>query len=107
MRLVPVLVAALLLTACGGSDPVDDILALDGDTSNGAILFADNCVSCHPADGSAGTGAALNEAVPDINDEQMVTSISGGIGIMPVFSNALTNQEIADVAAYTRETYDP
>lgn len=107
MRLVPVLAAALLFTACGGSDPVDDILALDGDTTNGATLFSSNCVSCHPADGSAGTGSALSEVVPTLDDASMVATISNGIGIMPAFSNNLTNQEIADVQAYVRETYDP
>ena len=106
MRLVPVLFAALLLTACGGSDPIDDILALEGDVSNGETLFSSNCTSCHPADGTEGTGPALNAVVPTLDDASMATSIANGVGIMPVFSNALTNQEIADVMAYVRVTYD-
>lgn len=55
MRIVPVLLAAFLVSGAGVA------LAEDG-----AALYQKNCASCHGADGKAGTPAAKAMKVPAI-----------------------------------------
>ncbi len=88
-----------LVMGCTGSEGsrVDDVLALDGDATNGADVFGDTCAVCHGDDGSGGSG-------PDLTGqdslETVISSVLNGNGSMPAFDGDLTDQEIADVAAY-------
>ena len=62
-------------------------------------------VSCHTlaAAGSAGTvGPNLDEAKPDT--ELIVTRVTKGASPMPAFGETLTPQQIADVAAYVKQS---
>ena len=79
---------------------------LQGDASNGAKVFASaGCGGCHTleAAGSSGTvGPNLDEAQPD---PSLVTQrVTNGQGAMPSFADSLSEQEIADVAAYVSES---
>ncbi len=83
---------AVLLPACddgGGGDPrVDDILALDGDATNGGSVFATTCGNsgCHGADGSSRSDADLVDIM-----------INGSGSMAP---QNISDQEAADVLAY-------
>jgi cytochrome c553 len=73
-----------------------------GDAEAGKEVFASaGCASCHTlADaGSTGTvGPNLDEAKPDA---ALVTDrVTNGAGAMPAFKDQLSEQQIADVAAY-------
>jgi mono/diheme cytochrome c family protein len=74
----------------------------EGDAANGKKIFASaGCGSCHTlADaGSSGTvGPNLDEAKPD--HDLVVERVTNGSGVMPSFSDQLSEQEIQDVAAY-------
>ena len=74
----------------------------EGDAANGKKIFASaGCGSCHTlADaGSSGTvGPNLDDAKPD--HELVVERVTNGSGVMPSFSDQLSEQEIQDVAAY-------
>lgn len=74
----------------------------EGDAANGKTVFASaGCGSCHVlADaGSSGTvGPNLDEAKPD--HDLVVERVTNGSGVMPSFSDQLSEQEIQDVAAY-------
>lgn len=74
----------------------------EGDAANGKTIFASaGCGSCHTlADaGSSGTvGPNLDEAKPD--HDLVVERVTNGSGVMPSFSDQLSEQEIQDVAAY-------
>jgi mono/diheme cytochrome c family protein len=77
--------------------------ATDGDPVNGKEVFLGSagCGSCHTfADaGTSGTiGPNLDDAAPTF--ELAVDRITNGQGAMPSFSGTLSDQEIADVAAY-------
>ena len=77
--------------------------AVEGDPVAGKEVFlgASACGGCHTlADaGSSGTvGPNLDEAMPD--NELVVDRVTNGQGGMPSFSSTLTEQQIADVAAY-------
>ena len=77
--------------------------AADGDPVAGKEVFlgASGCGSCH-ALADAGTSGAigpnLDESQPSF--ELAVDRVTNGQGAMPSFSSTLSEQQIADVAAY-------
>jgi len=75
--------------------------APEGDAAAGKIVFTTNCGSCHVLSdaGTSGTvGPNLDESQPDA--ALVVERVTNGQGIMPPFGGVLTEQQIADVAAY-------
>jgi mono/diheme cytochrome c family protein len=82
--------------------PAETLPAVVGDPEEGSAVFASaGCGSCHVlADaGSAGAvGPNLDELAP--TEEQVSTIVTNGRGAMPAFSDQLSEEEIADVAAY-------
>ena len=93
-------VAAGVLAGCSsGGEP-------QASSATGAAVFADaGCGDCHAlsAAGSTGTAGPSLDALKPAADrvERQVTS--GGRG-MPAFGGTLTDDEIADVAAYVEES---
>jgi mono/diheme cytochrome c family protein len=100
-----VVVAGLLALACGGGEETGlGALELQGDASRGESLFAFHCASCHGGDGSGGSqGVDLREEVPHHSDRELVGLMANGKGTMP--APGLSDQQIADVLAYLRETF--
>jgi mono/diheme cytochrome c family protein len=75
--------------------------AAGGSEAAGKVIFTENCGSCHTlADaGTSGTiGPNLDEAQPA--EALVVDRVTNGQGVMPSFEGTLTEQQIADVAAY-------
>jgi cytochrome c553 len=73
----------------------------EGDPVAGKAIFTANCGGCHTlADaGTSGTiGPNLDDAQPSF--ELAVDRVTNGAGAMPPFSGSLSEQQIADVAAY-------
>ena len=59
------------------------------------------CAGCHTLSDAGSTGAVgpnLDEASPSY--DKVVERVTGGAGVMPSFQGKLTEQQIADVAAY-------
>ena len=79
---------------------------LKGDPANGAKVFASaGCGGCHTLDaaGSSGNvGPNLDDAKPDL--ALALNRVTNGSGAMPSFKGQLSDQEIADVAAYVVES---
>ena len=75
---------------------------LEGDATAGEEVFtANGCGSCHTleAAGTNGTiGPNLDDAQPDT--ALVVDRVTNGAGAMPPFGEQLSEQQIADVAAY-------
>jgi mono/diheme cytochrome c family protein len=75
---------------------------LEGDAAAGEEVFtANGCGSCHTmeAAGTSGSiGPNLDESQPDF--ELVVDRVTNGQGAMPAFGDQLSEQQIADVAAY-------
>ena len=122
MRKLVLLLAALVLVvaipACGGEEdeqalpetvvgtlPADTGAAAEGDAANGKKVFASaGCGGCHTfsAAGSSGTvGPNLDDANVDV--DAAVQQIKNGGGGMPAFGDRLSDQEIADVAAFVTQ----
>ncbi len=75
--------------------------ALEGDPVAGKAVFTTNCGGCHTLSdaGTSGTiGPNLDDAQPD--EALVVDRVTNGQGAMPPFAGTLSEQQIADVAAY-------
>jgi len=77
--------------------------AVEGDPVAGKAVFTGSagCIGCHTLSdaGSTGTvGPNLDDTMP--SNELVVDRVTNGQGVMPPFGGTLTEQQIADVAAY-------
>jgi mono/diheme cytochrome c family protein len=115
---------ALGLAACGGGEEVSPVAetvegtlpegtteetptsTLEGDAQAGRQVYTQaGCGACHvlEAAGSSGTiGPNLDESQPSV--ELAVDRVTNGSGAMPPFEGQLTEQQIADVAAFVVES---
>ncbi len=84
------------LVGCAGSERVDTILALTGDADAGATIYADNCASCHGADGTGAT----ERAILGTESEEIAEIVLNGEDSMPSFADSLEDQDIADIIAW-------
>jgi mono/diheme cytochrome c family protein len=122
VRRLVLLLAALVLVvavpACGGEKdeqalpetvegtlPADTGATAEGDAAKGKSIFASaGCGGCHTFSkaGSTGTvGPNLDDA--NIDFARAVQQITNGGGGMPPFGDRLSDQEIADVAAFVTQ----
>jgi mono/diheme cytochrome c family protein len=116
--LLAALVLVVAIPACGGEEdeqalpetvegtlPADTGAATKGDPANGKKIFASaGCGGCHTfsAAGSTGTvGPNLDDA--SVEFDAAVQQIKNGGGGMPAFGDRLSDQEIADVAAFVTQ----
>ena len=85
---------------------VDRVLELVGDAEAGETTFADNCARCHGADGTGDFGPNLYDRVPMRDQDTLARRILLGIGPMPAWDDTFSDQEIADLMAFLRATFD-
>lgn len=96
-------------TATNPPLPPTPVTYLPGDATRGAAVFAQNCTPCHGDNGEGRIGATLQQDWPGLNVESFLeATIARGVGgsKMPAWARSnggpLTDQEIADAAAYVR-----
>ena len=53
----------VILTACGGREPVEEQVIPPGKIMESAFLYAKNCAGCHGKDGKGGVAIALGDPV--------------------------------------------
>lgn len=96
-----------LVVACGGGSSAHPALDLTGDATAGAAVYAASCESCHGADGTGGTGSDLTAELPGQTQEDVVMVLVDGIPStsMVSYDAILSDQEIADVAAYVLDEF--
>ena len=80
-------------------------LAIAGDVTNGAKVFANNCAACHMGGGNAVNAAKTLrksdlETYAMFSQDAIKTQVTNGKLAMPAFKGRLTDAEIADVASY-------
>ncbi|MFT4622993.1 MAG: mono/diheme cytochrome c family protein [Myxococcota bacterium] len=104
MRMVMAIAMAGLLTACGGGKD-EDSGGAGGGGDVGADVYADNCASCHAADGSGGVGVALNSGVvAGLSDDDLKSIVTSGIApTMPAFS--LTESDLDALVGFLRSEF--
>jgi cytochrome c553 len=92
----------------GGDDarPTEEANAdVKGDAAAGKQVFADNCSTCHGAEGKGGNGGPDLTTIPNAKDLAKVTKqVADGGGGMPAFKGQLDDQGIADVSAFVVDT---
>jgi len=72
-----------------------------GDATAGGAVWADNCAACHGEKGTGGNGGPDLTTIPAAKiPADVIKQVTNGGGGMPAFKGALTDQQIADVAAY-------
>ena len=74
---------------------------VEGDPEAGEAVFVANCGTCHTLSDAGTTG----NVGPNLDDSQppedlVVDRVTNGRGQMPPFKGSLSEQQIADVAAY-------
>ena len=83
-------------------EPLTPAFKLTGDPTAGAKIFASSgCTGCHTLQAANATGTVgpnLDQAKPDYR--KATARVTLGKGVMPSFKGQLTDQQIADVAAY-------
>lgn len=93
-----------------GDEPADtdsDAGTTEPDLENGARVYNSTCATCHGDDG-AGLGSAsdLSEVLPEMTDDEVEEVIRDGAPGMPAFRSTLSDDEIRDVIAYIRDTFE-
>jgi quinohemoprotein ethanol dehydrogenase len=72
-----------------------------GDAAAGQTIFQDNCSTCHGSNGQGGNGGPNLTAIASAKQlQRVIAQVTNGGGGMPAFRGTLTDQQIADVAAY-------
>jgi mono/diheme cytochrome c family protein len=88
-----------------------ETLVLPGDAGRGKTLYADHCATgCHLDDGTGktngGTGKDLTAWLPSKDNAALINAIlEGRRPGMPGFAKVLSDQQIADLVAYTRSAF--
>ena len=67
----------------------------------GQALFTQNCALCHGADGKLGLNGARNLTKSNLNATGRTYMVVNGLGKMPGFKDQLTDEQIAQVVAYS------
>jgi quinohemoprotein ethanol dehydrogenase len=92
----------------GGAEPTEggEEAAAGGapDAMAGTEVFSENCSTCHGADGLGGNGGPDLTTMPKAKEQQGAEEqVANGGGGMPAFAGTLSEEEIANVAAYVVE----
>jgi mono/diheme cytochrome c family protein len=95
--------ALLVAAACGPN--YERILALEGNPTEGQILYEEHCASCHGVDGGGVSGPALTERVPGLTGTEILQTIDEGPANMPDFSGTFSDQDLADILEYVTLTF--
>jgi mono/diheme cytochrome c family protein len=78
--------------------------AAGGDPEAGAVVFSENCSTCHGATGHGGNGGPDLRTMPLAQSEEgAIQQVTNGGGGMPAFGGTLSEEEIENVAAYVAQ----
>src|ERR1700753_653267 len=78
--------------------------AAGGDAEAGAVVFSENCSTCHGATGHGGNGGPDLRTMPLAQSEEgAIQQGTNGGGGMPPFGGTLSEEEIENVAAYVAQ----
>jgi mono/diheme cytochrome c family protein len=96
--LIVALMFTVMSSGCGGGS--------SGDVKAGASIYAAQCARCHGVAGGGGEGPSLigiGRVFETAEGQERFVS-NGGAG-MPSFGQFLTDDQIRDAVAYTREQF--
>jgi mono/diheme cytochrome c family protein len=86
------------------AEPATPAFKLKGDPTAGAKIFQSaGCIGCHTLAAAHATGTVgpnLDTVTPKPDYRLVTARVTNGKGVMPSFKGQLTDQQIADVAAF-------
>jgi ubiquinol-cytochrome c reductase cytochrome c subunit len=94
----------------GSGPPVPNVVVSGADISQGRALYTAECASCHgPSGGGDAIGGGVSAPALTESDPRTVgEAVRIGPGAMPVFNeSALSDEEVADIAAYIQLLRNP
>ena len=71
----------------------------------GEGVYVSNCAVCHGANGEGGTGPTLVDRTSLEDTELILSQVIRGGRIMPPFGDELSNDQIAAVATFIRNSW--
>jgi mono/diheme cytochrome c family protein len=75
-----------------------------GEAEKGAVVFSENCSTCHGATGHGGNGGPDLRTMPLAQSEEgAIQQVTNGGGGMPAFGGVLSEEEIENVASYVAQ----
>jgi mono/diheme cytochrome c family protein len=75
-----------------------------GSPEAGAVVFSENCATCHGTTGHGGGGGPDLRTMPLAQSEEgAIQQVTHGGGGMPAFEGILSEEEIENVAAYVAQ----
>ena len=77
------------------------LTALAAPPAPGQLLFQQNCVRCHGANGQLGRNGAHNLTKSNLNAFGRTYLVTNGLGKMPAFGKKLTPAQVQQVVAYS------
>ena len=111
---VSLVAGAMLLFAVHTHERITEIKPATAESlQNGKVIFANNCMHCHGADGRGGNNRAadLTQHVPYHNDVNLFIWVTEGLPLdsatkrMPSFRDTLSSDERQDVVNYLRSAF--
>lgn len=105
--LLTLLLVGLVLSACGapGEAPLEDKVSRD----DGEMLYVEYCAECHQTDGQGWSTLyprlAENPIVTLHDPVPIIVTVKYGQGSMMPFRNKLTNEEMAAILTYIRNSW--
>jgi mono/diheme cytochrome c family protein len=86
------------------AEPATPAFKLKGDPTAGATIFKSaGCIGCHTLAAAHATGTVgpnLDTVTPKPDYRLVTARVTNGKGVMPSFKGQLTDQQIANVAAF-------
>ena len=106
--LLPLLVIACALFACGGAPGGSDDVAMNAPAPTvGEQLFNTHCTLCHGRKGNLGMNGAKDLVKSTLKREEMIAVVSNGRNTMMPYKNAMKPKEIEAVVEYALSLRTP
>ena len=102
-----ILLCGLIVAGCAGKQtPADRITSPGEALFNGQVKPDVTCYKCHNGDGT-GTlrGPDLAKRVPKLTDQQIVTTILEGPGLMPSFKGKVDDADMMAITHWLRQRF--
>ena len=97
---------AILATACGGDSTDSSDSTAPPAAGSAAEIYSLNCARCHGAELEGGFGPSLDAGsrVAELEDAELIETITAGRNSMPGWGDKLSPEQITDLVAFVRES---